>query len=171
MLNGKREAYVIPEEMKKDHIPSTAPYTLVECVHDLFDMAAKLLVMGGRLVYFFPAAREDCSDSHFPKHPCFTLIANSEQILSTRWSRCLLTMEKTAKYTDDIAAEAQQKHIDFRDNHIQFLEENKEKGSLHSLVFAPAEALVAEAKNLLAAAVGTNHLPPEVRAKYRGKYV
>lgn len=171
MLNGQRDAYVIPEEMKKDHIPSTAPYTLVECVHDLFDMAARLLVMGGRLVYFFPAAREDCSESHFPKHPCFTLIASSEQILSTRWSRCLITMEKTAKYTEGLAKEAHQKHIDFKENHTQFLEENKERGSLHSLVFRPADALVGEAQRLLAAAVGTNHLPPEVRAKYRGKYV
>lgn len=171
MLNGKRDAYVIPEEMRKDHIPSTAPYTLVECVHDLFDMAARLLVMGGRLVYFFPAAREDCSESHFPKHPCFTLIANSEQILSTRWSRCLITMEKSAKYTEEMAMEAHQKHLDFKDNHTQLLEETREKGSLHSLVFGPTEALVGESQNLLAASVGINQLPPEVRAKYRGKYV
>lgn len=171
MLNGKREAYIIPEEMRTDHIPSTAPYTLVECVHDLLDMAARLLVMGGRLVYFFPAAREDCSEAHFPKHPCFTMVSNCEQILSTRWSRCLLTMEKTGKYTDEIADSARKKHSEFKVNHKQLLEDNREKGSLHTLVFSPSEPQALEAQNLLAAAVGTNHLLPEVRPKYRGKYV
>lgn len=83
----------------------------------------------------------------------------------------MITMEKTAKYTEELAKEAHQKHIDFKENHTQLLEENKERGSLHSLVFRPADALVGEAQSLLAAAVGTNHLPPEVRAKYRGKYV
>jgi tRNA (guanine10-N2)-methyltransferase len=36
------------------HIVSTAPYMLGECLRDLLDLAARLLVLGGRLVFFFP---------------------------------------------------------------------------------------------------------------------
>ena len=36
------------------HIVSTAPYMLGECLRDLLDVSARLLVLGGRLVYFFP---------------------------------------------------------------------------------------------------------------------
>ena len=38
------------------------------------------------------------SDSKVPHHPCFRLVANSEQNLFTNISRRLLTMEKTHEY-------------------------------------------------------------------------
>lgn len=41
-----------------DHIPSTDPYTLGECLHDLLNQSARLLRLGGRLVYFLPATPE-----------------------------------------------------------------------------------------------------------------
>lgn len=37
-------------------------------------------------------------ESNIPRHPCFELVANSEQILNVRVSRRLLTMEKTRHY-------------------------------------------------------------------------
>ena len=38
-----------------DHIPSTTPYSLSECLWDLLDTAARLLIPGARLVYFLPS--------------------------------------------------------------------------------------------------------------------
>ena len=38
-----------------DHIPSTTPYPLSECLWDLLDLAARLLIPGARLVYFLPS--------------------------------------------------------------------------------------------------------------------
>lgn len=140
-MKGAVGPYAIPDDKRRDHIPSTAPYTLVECVHDLLDVAARLLVMGGRLVFFYPIAVGENSADIFPDHGCFTLASHSEQILSTRYSRCLLTMEKTAKYTAEIAAQAREKHLEFRKNHAKLLEETRENGSLHSKVFSTTEDL------------------------------
>lgn len=161
LLKGVKDPYTIPENKREDHIPSTAPYMFAECVHDLLDMAARLLVMNGRLVFFYPVARGECYEELYPKHECLTLIASSEQILSTRWSRCLLTMEKTAKYTEAHAALASQKHAEFKQNHAQLLEERDE--SLHSLVFSPT---VHENGMNESASVAQDSRP-----KYRGKHV
>ena len=65
-----------------------------ECLRDLLDTSAKLLRLGGRLVYFLPAAPEVYREEEIPQHPALRLIANSEQILSTKFSRRLITMEK-----------------------------------------------------------------------------
>ncbi|MCO5592830.1 hypothetical protein L7F22_046833 [Adiantum nelumboides] len=158
LLKGTKDPYTIPEEKKKDHIPSTAPYMFAECVHDLLDIAARLLVLNGRLVFFYPVARCECYEDLYPKHDCFTLIASSEQILSTRWSRCLLTMEKTAKYTNEHAALSLRRHQEFKERHAELLEERDE--TLHSLVFAP-----------LANGTGLDDSKQDSRPKYRGKHV
>lgn len=64
-----------------------APYSLAECVHDLLDLATQVIVIGGRLVFFYPIAREGGStERQFPTHECFTMIAFCEQILSYRYS-------------------------------------------------------------------------------------
>ncbi|KAM7250599.1 hypothetical protein ACFE04_022482 [Oxalis oulophora] len=155
LLKGVKGPYTIPEEKRTDHIPSTAGYSLVECVHDLLNLAAKMLVMGGRLVFFFPVLRDDdSSETNFPEHPCFKLITASEQILSYRYSRVLLTMVKTCPYTDEIELEAKMKHLDFKENHVKWLEE----GNLHSSVFGPADELATDYKTF-----------KELKPKYRGK--
>lgn len=64
--------------MRKDYIFLIVFYILVECVYDFFDMVVRLLVMGGRLVYFFFVVREDCFEFYFFKYFCFILIVNSE---------------------------------------------------------------------------------------------
>ncbi|GBF97951.1 hypothetical protein Rsub_10624 [Raphidocelis subcapitata] len=86
------------------HYASTAPYGLTECVDDLSDLAARLLVEGGRLVYFVPVSPETYDPSELPDHPALTLVSNCEQPLSGRYSRRLLTYAKTAPY--DAAAAA-----------------------------------------------------------------
>jgi tRNA (guanine10-N2)-methyltransferase len=160
LLKGVVSPYIVPDDKRTGHIPSTAAYSLVECVHDLLDLAARMLVMGGRLVFFYPVLREDDNaETHFPEHPCFNLIASSEQILSSRYSRVLLTMVKYSQYTEEVAEAARIKHIDFKENHLKWLED----GNLHSAVFSPADAQLSAAADAKAT--------KEPKPKYRGKYV
>ncbi|XP_062084691.1 uncharacterized protein LOC133790876 [Humulus lupulus] len=161
LLKGAVAPYVVPDDKRIGHIPSTAPYSLAECVHDLLDLAARMIVMGGRLVYFYPVLREDefVEEDHFPEHPCFKLIASSEQILSSRYSRVLLTMVKVSPYTEEIAEAARLQHMEFRENHVKWLED----GKLHSAIFSPADT------NSNAGSEG--NLSKESKPKYRGKYV
>eukprot|EP00850_Spirogloea_muscicola_P000378 SM000001S04780 [mRNA] locus=s1:2135765:2141850:- [translate_table: standard] len=133
------DEYMIPEDKRDSHIPSTAPYTMAECLQDLLDIAARLLIMGGRLVFFYPAARQSYRDDELPMHPCFTLVANCEQVLTQRWSRRLLTMEKCAPYSLEVELAAAARHLDFRENHVALLAEAR-KADLHDLVFAPANS-------------------------------
>lgn len=160
LLKGVVDPYTVPDDKRTDHIPSTGAYSLAECVHDLLDLAAKMLVMGGRLVYFYPVLRDnDSVDTNFPEHPCFKLVADCEQILSLRYSRVLLTMVKIAPYTDEIADSARIKHLEFKENHLKWLEE----GNLHSAVFSPADHQLGE--------TGDTKPGKDSKPKYRGKYV
>ncbi|KAG1369992.1 tRNA (guanine(10)-N2)-methyltransferase [Cocos nucifera] len=160
LLKGIVGPYTVPEEKRTDHIPSTAPYSLVECMHDLLDLSAKMLVMGGRLVFFYPVVREDgFTNAEFPEHPCFTLVASSEQILSLRYSRNLLTMVKTGPYTEEIAEAARKKHLEFKENHLKWLED----GNLRSAVFSPAHPQISLS--------GNSKFDRDSKPKYRGKYV
>ncbi|XP_047951946.1 tRNA (guanine(10)-N2)-methyltransferase homolog [Salvia hispanica] len=153
LLKGAVDPYTVPDDKRVGHIPSTAPYSLVECVHDLLDLAAKMLVMGGRLVYFYPVLRdEDSPDPTFPEHPCFESVATCEQILSFRYSRVLLTMVKVAPYTEEIESAARLRHLEFKENHLKWLED----GNLHSAVFSPADVTGEKLSS---------------KPKYRGKYV
>ena len=43
---------------------------------DLLDLAATLLVMNGRLVYFLPVAVEEYTEHDIPRHDCLKLISN-----------------------------------------------------------------------------------------------
>uniref|UniRef100_A0A3N7FLI1 Uncharacterized protein n=2 Tax=Populus trichocarpa TaxID=3694 RepID=A0A3N7FLI1_POPTR len=79
-----------------------------------------MLVMGGRLVCFYPVLREDDVENHFPEHPCLKLIVSSEQIPSSRFSRVLLTIVKTVSYTDKIAEAAKIKHQEFKENYVKW---------------------------------------------------
>ncbi|KAJ3696702.1 hypothetical protein LUZ61_000407 [Rhynchospora tenuis] len=154
LLKGAVGPYTVPDTKREGHIPSTAPYSLAECVHDLLDLSAKMLVMGGRLVYFYPVSREDnvMDNIKYPEHPCFKLISSCEQILSSRYSRHLLTMVKVRVYTKEMEEMARERHEEFKENHAKWLEE----GSLHSAVFESNEGI---------------KLDRDSKPKYRGKYV
>ena len=109
---GSRRAVVkeIPDHLRDDHIPMTKPYHARDLMADLIDTAARLLVEGGRLVYLLPVVIEEYDESQVPQHPCLAIIANSEQRLSMKLARRLITMEKICKYNyakvDEYAAEA-----------------------------------------------------------------
>ena len=97
---GSRRAVVkpIPDHLRKDHIPMTKPYKVSDIMTDLVDTAARMLVKGGRFVYLLPVVIAEYDVSQVPQHPCLKIIANSEQRLSTKLARRLITMEKVADY-------------------------------------------------------------------------
>jgi tRNA (guanine10-N2)-methyltransferase len=64
---------------------------------DLLNFAACNLVIGGRLVYWFPTT-DLFQENDLPIHPCLKIIANSEQILSLKMRRRLITMIKIKEY-------------------------------------------------------------------------
>ncbi|GIL78953.1 hypothetical protein Vretimale_203 [Volvox reticuliferus] len=94
----------LPIRERNTYNPPTQPYTLGECLRDLLDLSARLLVVGGRLVYFLPATPETYDEAEIPQHPALKLVANSEQILTSRYSRRLITMEKVRPYDAPAAA-------------------------------------------------------------------
>ncbi|KAL9961722.1 hypothetical protein ACROYT_G030722 [Oculina patagonica] len=71
---------------------------LSEILTTLLDLAARYLVLHGRLVYWLPIYRPSYSEAFIPSHPCLKLVANSEQCLSRNVSRRLITMEKVKEH-------------------------------------------------------------------------
>eukprot|EP00300_Choanocystis_sp_HF-7_P002324 c11786_g1_i2.p1 GENE.c11786_g1_i2~~c11786_g1_i2.p1 ORF type:complete len:303 (+),score=80.92 c11786_g1_i2:460-1368(+) len=69
----------------------------------LMEVSAEMLRLGGRLVFLFPSVA-GYQDEQLPAHPCFKLISNSEQKLTLRWSRRLITMEKITEPTSEMSA-------------------------------------------------------------------
>ncbi len=77
---GGRKSAAKPDMQINDrasHIVSTAPYAMGECLRDLLDLAARLLVVGGRLVYFFPASPDTYREAEVPGHPTLRVVSNS----------------------------------------------------------------------------------------------
>ena len=85
-------------KQRGEHIPHTQIYRPEDLLPDLIDSAAKLLVLGGRLVYLLPVDVGNYEDDLLPRHPCLKVIANSEDFISMNVSRRLITMEKVAEY-------------------------------------------------------------------------
>ncbi|XP_058950203.2 tRNA (guanine(10)-N2)-methyltransferase homolog [Pocillopora verrucosa] len=85
---------------ENESVDQTSPCSAVrgcrlsEILTALLDLAARHLVLHGRLVYWLPIYRPSYSDEFLPSHPCLRLVANSEQGLSRHVSRRLITMEK-----------------------------------------------------------------------------
>lgn len=65
-------------------------------MRDLLDMAARTLLVGGRLAYLLPTT-VGYSDDELPVHPCLAVVSNSEQPLSRLFSRRLVTMQKVRR--------------------------------------------------------------------------
>jgi hypothetical protein len=66
-------------------------------VADLLDLAAAVLRVGGRLVFLLPTERASYCKEMLPVHPYLLLISNSENVLSRKISRRLLTYERLAE--------------------------------------------------------------------------
>jgi tRNA G10 N-methylase Trm11 len=92
--------YCRESEPMTPHIPQCIPYPMTDILRDLVIFAAQRLVFGGRLVYWLPTTRE-YKDSDLPQHPCLEIVSNSEQPLSRRTSRRLITMSKILEYNPE----------------------------------------------------------------------
>ncbi|CCI11196.1 unnamed protein product [Albugo candida] len=77
---------------KDPYIIPTQPYGPEDVMKDLLEFAARTLRVGGRLVYLFPTT---VGTSYIiPTHPKLRLLFMSEQQITSKYARQLLTMEK-----------------------------------------------------------------------------
>jgi len=83
------------------HITQCIPYPVVDILTDLLAFASRMLVIGGRLVYWLPTT-DKYKEKDIPSHPCLKLISNSEQPITMRWRRRLITMEKNIEYNQSL---------------------------------------------------------------------
>lgn len=107
-----RKATVLNEDTV--HYPSTSNYSFKSMFDDLLLFSAKHLNLNGRLVCWFPVARDDYDEKLLPQHSALKLVANSEQILSGETTRRLLTYEKISETGDIVAG----KDFDFRSKYF-----------------------------------------------------
>ena len=77
----------ILEEHRHDHIAQTKPYAVSDVMSDLLDVAARTLVMGGRLVYIIPSFSDFDEDSDLPRHECLKTVHICYQPLSAELGR------------------------------------------------------------------------------------
>ena len=74
--------------------PGTQGYTLTECLSDLLGIAARALCLGGRLVYFLPAAPNTCEGEDVPAHPTLRMVSNCEQVGCSPHPRASIVMPR-----------------------------------------------------------------------------
>ena len=96
----KDQIEAIPEEYQDSHIPQKIDYGLGDIFVDLLAMAQTHLAMRGRLAFWIPVNREWYSQDMLPRHPCFDLVANCQQVLSSHTSRRCLVFEKVRESAD-----------------------------------------------------------------------
>jgi len=70
-----KEARPIPEEYRDPalHFPGTIAYPVSDVLKDLLDVASRVLVVGGRLVFWLPST-EGYTDADLPRHPALHVI-------------------------------------------------------------------------------------------------
>ncbi|KAI5749352.1 hypothetical protein M8J76_006676 [Diaphorina citri] len=109
------------------HYPSKVDYSLPDILSDLMNFAARHLKLGGRLVYWIPVFRSEYCADELPRHSCFSLISNSEQVLSTHTSRRLLTYEKISHPSSSAVKErvVLAESVSFRDKFFNHAEETR----------------------------------------------
>ncbi|XP_013192898.1 tRNA (guanine(10)-N2)-methyltransferase homolog [Amyelois transitella] len=118
-----RDNYTLSEAHLVNHIPSKVEYGIPEMYGDLLNFAAKHLRLGGRMVCWYPMVRDEYSESQLPRHPCLSLVANSEQVLSKLTSRRLLTYEKIS---DDVTSPGEtHQGVNFREKYFAMGEQSR----------------------------------------------
>ena len=85
---------------------ATQLYEVDDVVSDLLDLAASLLRVGGRLVYWLPMPGDEALSGRstssasaslvYPRHHLLRLVSVSQQAVRLAFNRCLICMEKRA---------------------------------------------------------------------------
>ena len=86
----------LPAEKMDAHVPRRALAELEQILADLFALAARSLVRGGRLVFLLPTTAR-FTPSLLPPHPGLELEGASEQLMAARWSRWVVVMRRAAE--------------------------------------------------------------------------
>lgn len=97
------------DEHRHDHIAQTKPYPVSDVMADLLDMAARTLVMNGRLVYIIPSFRDFDVSTDLPQHTCLEIVHICYQPLSAELGRRMVTMKKIQEYDASLRDEYLQK--------------------------------------------------------------
>jgi|EP00624_Nannochloropsis_granulata_P000493 tRNA (guanine10-N2)-methyltransferase len=97
--SGSRREVVapVPEHMRADHIPQTKPYATKAVMNDLLKVAARVLKVGGRLVYLLPvdiSPEAGPEEGVLPTHRCLDLVCVRDQKLNSKLIRKMVVMRK-----------------------------------------------------------------------------
>jgi len=100
--SGSRREDVRPvlDRHRHDHIAQTRPYPVSDVMADLLDVAARTLVMSGRLVYVIPSFSDFNPDDDLPRHECLRTVHICFQPLGTELGRRVVAMEKVKEYDE-----------------------------------------------------------------------
>ncbi|KAJ0392891.1 hypothetical protein P43SY_000991 [Pythium insidiosum] len=119
----------LAKKMKQTYVPPTQPYAAEDVMKDLLEFAARTLRVGGRLVYLLPTTYE-YTDADLPRHPQLEVLANSEQKLTKKYARRLITMVKTAtQKTEPEATVVRGDDASFANLREKILAENRKRKS------------------------------------------
>ena len=94
----RNEVRAVPEQYRYDHVAQTKLYEVSDVMADMLDVAARTLVMDGRLVYIIPSMHDFDPAVDLPQHPCLQLLHICYQPLSSEYGRRVITMKKVNKY-------------------------------------------------------------------------
>ncbi|VDK75488.1 unnamed protein product [Litomosoides sigmodontis] len=100
-IKEKKDSWITNETQHANHYPEKAKYSISSTFLDLIDLSSKLLVVGGRLLFWYPVFNDEYSEAILPKHDAMKLIYNCDQPLSRRYSRRLLVYEKLRTVKND----------------------------------------------------------------------
>jgi tRNA (guanine10-N2)-methyltransferase len=92
----------ISEQDRYSHIAQTKPYAVSDVMADLLDVAARTLILGGRLVYIIPSMRDFDPSTDLPRHDCLSLVHVCYQSLQVEFGRRVVTMVKSKEYDESL---------------------------------------------------------------------
>ena len=111
--------YGIREKIRAD---ATTP--LLPLLLRLYAVSARVLKLGGRLVYWIPTGYDFDNEKDLPKQKALRLISDSQQDLMSRYCRHLITLEKISDKEEDI------------NSPVEFLEADQSFLKVRDLVFS-----------------------------------
>ena len=79
------------------HTPQKIQYNLHDLIGDLLAFASDHLVMGGRLVFWYPIGKSTYDESDLPIHRCLRLVSHEKQALQGKLLRVMICLEKIAE--------------------------------------------------------------------------
>eukprot|EP00211_Chloroparvula_japonica_P002350 CAMPEP_0119155152 /NCGR_PEP_ID=MMETSP1310-20130426/51601_1 /TAXON_ID=464262 /ORGANISM="Genus nov. species nov., Strain RCC2339" /LENGTH=438 /DNA_ID=CAMNT_0007147739 /DNA_START=150 /DNA_END=1466 /DNA_ORIENTATION=+ len=105
-IGRKRKLRGDPENFSGSYYSAKEQYPVATLLADLMTTAARLLRLGGRLVFFVPA--NDCFENdHIVMHPCLKLLSTCHQRYRENFRRVLFTCEKVCQFNPSIHANFQ----------------------------------------------------------------